>query len=265
MQYLPTHEFSENIPFIQGILKRELDLFIFESRGGLGKTHLINTVFKEAEEEPLMFSGHATPLKIYYEAYKNPHKVIVFDDVDSMLYNKSVVALMKQLCQIGEDKLISYSTTAKYHGENIPRTFISNNKVIILCNNIKKGGADMDALISRSTYIRFNPDNETVLNKLKEFAQDKEVLNWFEQNLKHFNEPLNFRIYELAVSYKNLKLDWRSIITKIYGLSEEFKLVSELMNKPYKEAVKVWLKTTGKSESTYKRRLQEYKEANKKK
>ena len=255
------HEFKDIAPFIRGVQTREYGLLIWQSRGGLGKTYTIKDVLDK--DDYMLVSGHVTAMKLYYMVWKNPEKIIVFDDVHALLRDKKIVALMLQICDMGEDKTVGYSTTATYHGEKLPRTVISNNKSIILCNNIPIGDATYDALLSRAVHINFNPSNKEVLNTLKGFAEDKEIYSWLNNNVAEFQEPLNFRMYEWAVKFKACRQDWRHLISQMYALNDEFKLVGELVNMPYAQAVKRWNKETGKSRRTYDRRKKEYEQSRK--
>ena len=112
---IPINTFEQIPPFIDGVMKREIDLLVIESRGGLGKTYtVVNSVDEETKQDMLVFSGHVTPLAVYMKLHDNPNKVVVFDDVDAMLKNKSMVAILKQVCIIGQDKTISYTSSATY-------------------------------------------------------------------------------------------------------------------------------------------------------
>lgn len=259
--YIPIHTFDEIPPFIRGVQERIYSLLIWESRGGLGKTYTIKETLDK--DDCIIISGHVTPLKLYMTVVHNPAKILVFDDVHSLMRDKKIVALLLQICDMGEDKQVSYYTTAKYHGEPVPTTTISNNKCILLCNNIPSGDATYDALLTRALRIKFNPSNEEVFKKLKTFAQDKKIIKWIQDNIEHFNEPINFRMYEWALKIKDNKQDWKALLTKKYKLNEEFKLIADLVNMKYSDATRIWHKRIGTSSRTFDRRKAEYLKTNK--
>lgn len=248
---IPINTYEQIPPFIKGVMKREIDLLVIESRGGLGKTYTVTQSPDEHDKDQLLiFSGHVTPLAVYMQLYENPNKVVVFDDVDAMLNNKSMVAILKQVCIIGQDKTISYTSSATYQGKPIPREFTSNNKVIVLCNNIKSGGRDMQALLSRGYYLNFNPSNQEVHKQLKTFAEDKEVLDYLESHLSNIPE-YNFRIYQKAETLKTLGMDWQYLINQEYGISDDERIMQELKQYAPEQAEKEFMKQTGKPTSEY--------------
>ena len=248
---IPIKEFHQIKPFVQGVMHREIDLLVIESRGGLGKTHtVINSVDEETREDMLVFNGHVTPLAVYMKLYNNFNKVVVFDDVDAMLKNKSMVAILKQVCIIGHDKTIGYTSSATFEGKPIPSQFTSNNKVIILCNNISSGGEDMKALLSRGYYLHFNPTPRTTHEQLKTFAKDKEVLGYLEKHL-HTIKDYNFRIYEKAETLKRLGMDWQYLINQEYNISNTELLIQQLKQYAPQHAEREFMRETGKPTSEY--------------
>ena len=248
---IPINTFEQIPPFIDGVMKREIDLLVIESIGGLGKTYtVIDSVPEETREQMIVFEGHVTPLAVYMKLYNNPKKVVVFDDVDAMLKNKSMVAILKQVCRIGQNKSIGYTTTATYEGKPVPSSFISNNKVIILCNNISAGGADMKALLSRGYYLHFNPKPELVHEKLKLFAEEKDIVDYLGQHCNNIHE-YNFRIYRKAKTLKLLGMDWKYLINQEYNISDSERIMQELKQYGADKAEREFMRQTGKPTSEY--------------
>jgi len=209
---------------------------VIKSRGGLGKTFLV----ENSLTDNITFKGHSTPLSIYIRLSKNPTKKVVFDDVDSLLSNKTNVALLKQICETNQIKTIRYDTTVKTSNE-FPEEFKSQNKVIMLCNDIKRMGHNMKALLTRGIYVDFKPSNEEVLAVLREFAKDKEILSYLNTHHLELND-LNFRLYKKALELKNSGLDWEEYLESENNLNTNMDIVREIFHLPTRERNSIWLR-----------------------
>jgi hypothetical protein len=73
------------------------NLLVIESRGGLGKSKLIEEVLENVEYIKIL--AHVTPLRLYSLCYEHKDKAIVIDDVDALMENVDNIALIKQLCE----------------------------------------------------------------------------------------------------------------------------------------------------------------------
>lgn len=248
-------KYKELHTMVNAMLLREITLLIIQSRGGLGKTYITRKALTQEEDEPLLFTGHATPLSVYMNIMEHPHKIVIFDDVDTLWKNKTMIALMKQIADVNEDRIVSYTTSVKYDGKRVPRSFVCNSSVVLLCNDINSAGEDMKAVLTRGFFLNFNPSNEEVMGSLQKFADDKQVLEEFMRLLPHI-EHLNFRMYEKAVQLKNSGLDWIDWTRKEYLKNDIFKLLLELKDiKDQQQAYKLWRARTGKSIRAYQKEL----------
>jgi hypothetical protein len=246
--------------YMMAFRNRSISLLIIRSSGGLGKTtEAKNSIPIEDAEGNIIavfFKGHATPLSIYMTASKHPNALLIFDDVDTLVDNKTTVAILKQLCELREDKDVHYNTTYKAYGEDVPPEFKSNNKVMLLCNDIKKVGANMGALLTRGFYLDFTPSHAEILKKLSEFAEERDIFDHIAKVHEHLD--LNFRIYEKCVEIKDsshyTKLDWKEWLRNEYQLNEDEDLVREIANDKTLnrgERDRLWQERTGKSTRTY--------------
>lgn len=250
--------YKELQEFIVKMNEREINLVIVESRGGLGKTYSVESML----DDPLIFKGHATPLEVYMTLYRNPNRLVVFDDVDSYLNNKSAVAIMKQMTDTKETKDIHYSTSVTYEGQKVPKSFKSNCRVVILCNKIRVEDKDMKAVLTRGFHIKFVPDNREVYSALCKFAKDKQILGYLNGMLGRIKD-FNFRIYELCLQLKRSGMDWRNYLEVEYGEDVETKLLYSIKDYPISERNAVWKRETNKSVRCLQMKLKELKESNK--
>lgn len=219
----------------------EINLLIIKSDGGLGKSFTVRKMIQDA----IIFKGHSTPLSIYLRLSKHPLKKIVFDDVDTLFNNKTTIALLKQICDTEKDKVIRYDTTFK-GAEDFKEEFISNNRVVLLCNDIKRMGKNIKALLTRGIFIDFRPSHDSVLEKLNIFAEDEEVFNYLKEK-KNEIDKMNFRIYHNCCELKESGINWKEYLASEYSLNTDSDLVEEIMHLPKNDRNSLWVRETGKS------------------
>jgi hypothetical protein len=145
------------------------------------------------------------------------------------MLNKTNVALLKQLCDTREDKTIKYFTTSPIL-KNTAVEFTTSCKVLMLMNDLKTDDKNLDALLTRAHLIYFNPSDIEVINYLRTFGNDEEILD-FIQRFAPFSKTLNLRVYARALELKESNLDWKQEI--ISELDIDFRLfeVENLMRK----------------------------------
>jgi len=235
-----------------------ISLLIVKGEGGLGKTYTIQKAM--GENKNMMFNGHATPLSIYLKLFNDRTSPVIFDDVDSLLGNKINISLLKQLCEGNKVKEVMYNTTFKMGGNPIPNSIKCTNKVCLLCNDIKKFGKNMKALLTRAVYIEFVPTKEEVMTMLQSFKElDEEIYSFIETNLGNLTH-INFRLYMKAVELKNAKLDWIEYLNGELSKNLELELIMEIMDMPKKERNQVWKDKTGRHVRTLQRKIKELSE-----
>lgn len=230
--------------YAKGYADRNFTLMIIRGRGGIGKSYIIEDTIRE--EQPIIFKGHATPLSIYMTCVKNPKSLVLFDDVDSLMNNKTNVALLKQLCDTKQEKTVYYSSSAKYDGENIPPSFVSRNKVMLLCNSDIRDNADINAVMTRGFYIHFDPDNDEVMRQLCSFAEDKDLVKHLQKELYRI-PGFNFRIYEKCLQLKDAEIPYEDYLVEEYGFLGDSEVLKAIINLPIAERNREWKLRTGKS------------------
>src|SRR3990167_3840012 len=129
--------------------------FFLYGQCGIGKTVTTLTVIKQnvPQQEYIYQNGYTTPLSLYEFLYKNKDKkVIILDDMEGLFSNLKALALLKAaVWPVQGIRTIHYNSTTTYLEEQeIPKQFILNAKLIILCNIIPRITApDIQALINR--------------------------------------------------------------------------------------------------------------------
>ena len=210
---------------------KALNLMIIVSRGGLGKTFLAEEALME--EAPIIFTGHVTPLGMYKELLERNKEeqdfIVIFDDVDSLMLNKTNVALLKQLCDTREEKTIRYSTTSPILNEN-DKEFETKCKVLMLMNDVKTDDKNLDALLTRAHLIIFDPPDTDVIRHMKTFGKDNQILDFIE-TYAPFSKSLNLRVYKRAVELKEAGLDWRDEVVNELKIDNRLFQIESLLRK----------------------------------
>lgn len=245
--------------YAKAFAEGHISLLIVKGEGGLGKTYTIQQVMKE--QQHVMFNGHATPLSIYLRLFGHPTERVIFDDVDSLLANKVTVSILKQLCESNKIKTIRYDSTVRINKQAIPKEIRCTNNTCLLCNDMKKFGKNMKALLTRAVYLEFVPTKEEIMRQLSQFPElDKEVYSFIETNLANLKH-LNFRLYMKAVELKIARLDWIEYITGEMANNLETELIMEIMDLPKKERNQIWKDKTGRHVRTLQRKIKEISES----
>jgi hypothetical protein len=240
--------YKELREYLAAFKRGHLPLLIVRSDGGHGKSYFVRYELPNA----LVIAGHATPLSIFLELQSSPASLVVFNDVDSLMENKTTLAMLKQVCELHKDKEVHYHTTSKaLEGESV---FKSNNKVLLLCNDMQRVGKNIGALMTRAFYIDFRPTNAEVMRQLKKWATDSVVVTHLEKVESQLS--LNFRIYEKCVALKKAKLDWQAWLITEYKINVEEDIIRRIRHLERTERDKLWCEATGgKSPATYYRIL----------
>lgn len=227
------NNYSDLRSHFEAFKEKQLNLVTVVSRGGLGKTFIAEETL--IEEAPLVFSGHVTPLSLYSTIFERTQEeqdvLIIFDDVDALMSNRSNVALLKQLCDTRDTKTVKYfSTSPILSTKGIPAEFETNCKVLMLMNSLKEEDPNMKALLTRSHHLQFEPSDKEILKTLKTFANDKEILKFLEIYVP-FSTSLNFRVYKRADELKRSGLDWHSSIVDDLHVDPQLLEIYQLIKK----------------------------------
>lgn len=238
--------------YINAFSDKEFNLMIIVSKGGLGKTFMSEEAL--IHHGPLIFNGHVTPLGMYKQLLERNKEekdfIVIFDDVDALMMNKSNVALLKQLCDTREEKTIKYHTTSPAL-KDIDSEFTTQCKVLMLMNDITTGDTNLNALLTRAHFLNFEPNNLEILKHMRTFSEDTEILDYIENHIaySHLTKTLNLRVYKRATELKNAKLDWKEEILNELKIDGRL-LEIEVLLKKYKTDIER-AENFSKSRSTY--------------
>ncbi len=223
--------YSELAEYMEAFGNKKLNLMIIVSRGGLGKTFIAEE--KLMEQAPIVFTGHVTPLGMYKELLQRNREekdfLVIFDDVDTLMLNKTNVALLKQLCDTREEKTIKYFTTSPIL-KSISAEFETSCKVLMLMNDLHTDDKNLNALLTRAHLVYFNPPDTEIITYLKTFGVEKDILNFIEKYAR-FSKTLNLRSYKRATELKAAKLNWKEEILDELNIDTRLFEIEQLLSK----------------------------------
>ena len=232
--------YSELAFFVNMFKNGNADLLIIESKGGLGKSRFIEGVM--SEEPYLRILSHITPMQFFILGYKYKNLPIIIDDVEGLMSNEENVSLLKMFCETIETKEVAWLTTHNLLNEqSVPQRYETKSKVCILTNDFKELTKKISALKDRGWHIEFKPNNEEILNKIKEIVSCvcKEVNH--EEKLEVFNLiklyskfcDFSLRTFVKGVHLykecKNKGIDWKSILLNDLKINPKLVLLNKLL------------------------------------
>lgn len=247
--------YSELSFFLNMFKNGNCDLLIIESKGGLGKSRLFESIL--SEEPYLRILSHITPMKFFILGYKFKDKKILIDDVDGLLSQEENISLLKMFCETRETKEVAWLTTHNLLAqENIPLRYETNSKVCILTNSFKELTKKISALKDRGWYIEFNPTDEEILSKIKEIISDVPSSLPIEEKLEVFNLineysrfcDFSLRTFikglHLCTECKNKEVSWKKILLSEMKINPKLVLINDLIKKHNQDVqrVKEWEK-----------------------
>jgi len=197
--------YNQLYDYFKGYTAGNISFLIIQSRGGVGKSYHAEHILDSSTSHT--FTGHVTPYSLFKITSQHANKRLIFDDVDTLLQNKTNVALLKQITDTTEPRTVKWQTTRG--GENASESFTSNNQTLVLANQTKWNTADLQALKTRAIYVEFTPTNQEVMSQLSQFFNDDEILSFISDELEPKPFTLNFRMPIKAKELKNAGIDWK--------------------------------------------------------
>ncbi len=224
-------KYAELKEYITAFSKKQINFLTILSRGGLGKTSLVEDIL--AEESPLFLNGHLTPLA-FFKILKSENDIdnsfiLVVDDIDGILHNDTNVAILKAVCDTKDKKTVKYTSTTRLLSES-DKEFQTRCKTILLTNKLNVGDDDLAALVTRANVVNFNPPDIEILSFLKTFAKDKEIIKYIETYAK-ISKKLNLRVYARALELKNSNLNWKQEVLNSMEVNPTYAEFDELKSK----------------------------------
>ncbi len=141
-------------------------LCVYGSRGGLGKTRVVLATLKEEGVEPVVLTGHCTPLAMYMSLYEHPQSVVFLDDCDAMFRILPALGILRSALWEGEkgSRLVNYNSSAL----KIPSSFRFEGRIIFAVNTLPRQNFAFNAVLSRVDQFELSASNEEVLEMMRQ-------------------------------------------------------------------------------------------------
>lgn len=160
---------------------------IVTGEGGLGKTHAIKQTIAEfglSEGDYVFYKGYSTARGLYETLYDNSDKLIVFDDCDSVLEDKTAVNILKSALDSYDEREISWMSKAK--GDAYPNKFKFEGRIIFISNKAKS--SIDNAVLTRSLTVDLGMSPEDKIERMQAILEN--VLPDYSDKVKQ--DALNF-------------------------------------------------------------------------
>jgi len=232
--------------FVIGVNGYKLPFVIVIGSQGSGKS----TMFKDCPNAHYANSA-VSPVGLYTMAYRHKDEAIFLDDVDELLRDKTVVALLKALADHGENKLLSWEKrNASLASDGIPSNFMTSSRICIICNELPTVNKNLQAVLDRAKTVIFRPTAQEIHGFVSKWwpAEHSDILDHMGDNLDLIVAP-SIRWYEHAQREKLLNNDWRAwLLAQWYRENPRLAVIAELhrngvpRGKPMEEE---WTRRTG--------------------
>lgn len=262
--------YKELRELIKTTSNKHSNALIVKSKAGLGKTYQTLQTLQEQNktlnDDYIYINTYATPLEFYRTLYRNKDKLIILDDIEGVLKNKRTIGMLKSaLWSTSGEREIQYRSSKL--PSDLPDRFNFDGQVIILCNELKLSGEDIEALKNRCLYHELNFSHKEKLEIMSKLGnkdlgknlnkkEKQEILKYIEKVITPAHR-FNLRNYMKSLEiYKHNPSYWKPLVKEQleYEKKEELETLLEIMDKGYsttKEEIKEFQEKTGKSRRTY--------------
>jgi hypothetical protein len=253
-------------------------LFVYGSKGGLGKTKTILRTLAEEGIRPVILNGHCTPMALYEVLCRSEKDaLILIDDADSLYRNLAALGILRSALwgETNEKRLVTYNSTQS----ELPQSFYFNGRIIFVANVIPRKNAAFEAVLSRVDVFELDATNEQAIELMRKIAIDGfegltateclQVVNFIAEFAS--TRELSLRLLEPSfrkmIYAKEANIDWRELVrTQLEQIGQdeapkpadnkEFDLIAleqAVLAHPNSvgEQQDLWCRTTGKSRASF--------------
>jgi len=257
--------------YINMVSKNVINGLFCYSKTGMGKTYNTLKILKNNNIDYKYYNGVLTPVEFYKLLHDNHDKVIVLDDIETIMNNDKFIDLLKAcLYSPTKKRVVNYKTSAVVL-EEYPDSFEFEGGLIILMNEIKcvKDLSYM-AFMSRCIEFNFVLDFDTLKKKSLEILEKKGVNKEKKSKIKDIinnkislKHDFNFRLLERLISFINYDINkGEELFFNSIKIDDEKEYLIELYrkNNDLNQQVKEYIKKTGKSKRTFFRKIKSLKQ-----
>lgn len=225
---------------------------------GCGKS----TLFRNADSVRYV-NDALSGVGLYRLVWLNIGKSLAIDDIDELLNDRQVVALLKALGEPGDKQVCWEKQNSVLAAEGVPKNFTTNSRICIICNELPKINNGIKAMLDRAKVIIFDPSAQEIHKFVLTWWPNEhvDVAEFIGENLDKIVSP-SIRWYNDAKREKLLGNDWREWLMKQwYDENPRMAVVAELHNSGIargKPMVEEWIRRTGLGRAIFYRYQQAY-------
>lgn len=184
---------------------------IVVGEGGLGKTHTVLQAIEDNEVAPsdyIVIKGYSTARGLYNLLYDNNGKLIIFDDCDSVLEDKTAVNILKSALDSYDVRTITWSARMNKN-DKYPQNFNFTGRVIFISNK-SKDSIDQ-AMRTRCLTVDLTMTSDEKIERMKYILEDilpeyslsvkQDALNFLSMN--KYADNLNIRTLIMVSKVRN--------------------------------------------------------------
>lgn len=200
-----TFSVSERFQFIVQLVSMVIDSqalsLIVTGSGGTGKTHIVMSTIEEREIEEgegyVLIKGYSTARSLYDTLYQSNGKIIIFDDCDSVLDDRTAVNILKGALDTTRHRTVSWYSG---QGGSTPSSFEFTGRIIFISN--KPIERIPQPILSRSLFVDVTLTSDEMVERIRQimpkikpelhlsYEQKEEVLQLiirYQRRIRDFN------------------------------------------------------------------------------
>lgn len=213
-------QFLENMTMM--VINEVTPSLILVGEGGLGKSYSVTNTVAECGLEPhdyVVIKGYSTARGLYNTLFDNNGKLIIFDDCDSILEDKTALNILKSALDSYDKRTISWMTKMTKN-DDYPQQFDFTGRIIFISNKNKQS---IDgAILSRSLTVDLSMTADEKIERmsyilpqmLPEYSKEvkQQALQFLSENKSTKN--LNLRTLIMVIKMcESCPSSWRDMAT----------------------------------------------------